>query len=395
MNLTLLIDLDDTLLLKSSSDVFPAYLKALSNHLKFLSDPEIVLKELFHATAQMRENTDPGKTLKQIFDDAFYPKFGVTAQDLADSLVDFYTNTYPTLSTLSEPNPEAAAFIETCLEQGHTIAIATNPYFPALATRERLRWAGFPPEEYPFAVISSYETFHFTKPHAAYYAEMLARLGWSENPVIMIGNDYENDIAPAKSFGLATYHTETDSQNTASNNSGSGSLAEFFSWLESTTEENLAPDFEGIQPNLEIMRATPAALTQLLADVPLDAWKKRPLPDQWSITEILCHFRDVDREIHLPRFEMVRDNPNPFIKAIDADTWAEERNYYEQNGPQALSDFIQARNELLATIKDLPPTTDKHIQHTIFGPTTLDELVKIAARHDRLHIEQLYELLEI
>jgi len=88
---------------------------------------------------------------------------------------------------------------------------------------------------------------------------------------------------------------------------------------------------------------------------------------------------------------MVRDNPNPFIQAIDADTWAEERNYRQQDGAQALNGFLRSRQNLLEIAQAFPPdTAEKTIQHTLFGPTTLQELIRIASRHDRLHIQQLF-----
>jgi hypothetical protein len=88
---------------------------------------------------------------------------------------------------------------------------------------------------------------------------------------------------------------------------------------------------------------------------------------------------------------MLRDIPSPFLTAVDADTWAEERNYQQQDGQQALSDFIEARKKLVDLITDLPDTVvQKDIRHTIFGPITLDEIMRIAARHDRLHIQQIH-----
>ena len=147
------------------------------------------------------------------------------------------------------------------------------------------------------------------------------------------------------------------------------------------------------QSNLEIMRATPAVLQQHLADLSDQAWNQNLSNGEWNPTEIICHFRDVDRDIHIPRFEQVRDAANPFLEAVDADSWAQERNYSQQDGKKAFEDFLETRLHLINIIQNLPASVQKkNIQHTIFGPTTLDELVKIAARHDRLHIQQLFSL---
>ena len=391
MTLTLLIDLDDTLLLKSTSDVFPAYLKALSNHLKPLDKSETVFKEIFSATDLMGKNTDPQKTLKHIFDGYLQPKYADEWETIEAELNKYYRSKYHAVSPLSAPNPDAADFMRKNFESGYTVAIATNPYFPIEAIEQRLDWAGLSPEKFPYAAITSYETFHFTKPHLAYYAEVLARLGWPEMPAVMIGNDIEMDIHPTQAFGLASYHLTDAPFKVTGKRSASGPLSEFHQWIETLPEETLTPNFKKIPANLAIMTATPAAVSHFAAQVPVEDWAKRPLPEEWSLTEIFCHLRDVDREVHIPRFEMVQNQANPHIQAVDADKWADERQYIQQDGQQALAEFLASRQTLLGLIQTAAETAaEKPIQHTIFGPTTLEELVRIAARHDRLHIQQIY-----
>jgi hypothetical protein len=48
--------------------------------------------------------------------------------------------------------------------------------------------------------------------------------------------------------------------------------------------------------------------------------------------------------------------------------------------------------ELLNKIS--PETWKSKVRHAIFGPTDLHELVVILAGHDRLHIRQVYEILD-
>ena len=85
------------------------------------------------------------------------------------------------------------------------MVIATNPLFPLKAIQHRLRWAGLPPEKYPFALVTSYETFHFTKETVAYYPEMLAQLGWPDDPVVMVGDDIEREVKPTRAAGLPVF----------------------------------------------------------------------------------------------------------------------------------------------------------------------------------------------
>ena len=85
------------------------------------------------------------------------------------------------------------------------MAIATNPLFPLKAIQHRLRWAGLPPEKYPFALVTSYETLHFTKETVAYYPEMLDQLGWPDDPAIMVGDDIEREVKPTQAAGMPVF----------------------------------------------------------------------------------------------------------------------------------------------------------------------------------------------
>jgi hypothetical protein len=84
--------------------------------------------------------------------------------------------------------------------------------------------------------------------------------------------------------------------------------------------------------------------------------------------------------------------PNPFIAGIDTDAWAEQRKYREQGGEKALTEFIQARLELLDLVQQLTPEMwEQKVRHAIFGPTTIQELLGIIATHDRIHIRQIVQ----
>lgn len=396
MTLTLLIDLDDTLLPHSEDKFLPVYLDRLSRYLSRLAPPEQVKNALFSATYQAVENTKSVVTIKQSFDEHFYPPLNTSAAEMAPVLEDFYTNIYPGLSPISTPDPTVIRFIDKSIEKGYRLVVATNPIFPKAATYERLRWAGLPPEKYPFEIITTYEDFHFAKPNPAYFAEILAQLGWPEDPVLVVGNDLSLDIEPAHKMGLATYLvTEENLPVTRPANQGAGRIDQIHDWIESRGMDVLKPHFNHWPVSLDILRVTPAALDTLLNDLPLEAWKEKPDPASWSLTEVICHLRDVDKEVHLPRFREVLNESAPFLPGIDADEWAEERDYQSQDGPQVLQKFYQSRETLLEEIAALPDDVrKKEIRHAIFGPTTIDEILHIAARHDRLHIQQVSALLK-
>ncbi|MCS6908917.1 MAG: DinB family protein, partial [Anaerolineales bacterium] len=235
--------------------------------------------------------------------------------------------------------------------------------------------------------IASYETFHFAKPNPAFFMELLARNGWREQGVIMVGNDLALDILPAKKAGIQTFFISSDPHHPLSSG---GELKNLLAWIDRVPPAEFQPDFSSIDAVLAILKSTPAALPLLCQKLPSEQWNTRFQSSEWCQTEILCHLRDVEIEVNLPRIRTALSTLNPFIPGIDTDAWAEQRNYLKQSGEQALNEFIQARIELLRILQELPPKTwAQKVRHALLGPTTIQELVGIIASHDRIHIRQI------
>ncbi len=138
--------------------------------------------------------------------------------------------------------------------------------------------------------------------------------------------------------------------------------------------------------------ASPIAISALTDNLPPANWKRRPRETEWSLTEIACHLRDVEIEVNLPRLKKIRDEPTPFISAVESDSWAIERDYQSQAGLAALAAFADARGETLNLLDRLSPAEWQRLaRHAIFGPTTLQELATVTVEHDRVHLRQVQE----
>jgi len=113
--------------------------------------------------------------------------------------------------------------------------------------------------------------------------------------------------------------------------------------------------------------------------------------------EIACHLRDVEMEVNRPRLAAFSAAEPPHLTALDTDPWADERDYLNQSGPEALSDFLEARVALLQELEILTENEwDKPALHSLLGPTSLLELMGIATDHDLLHLAQMHAtILEI
>lgn len=402
MNLALLLDLDNTLLDSSMDTFLPAYFQALSGFLKTWVEPELMLPALISGTRKMMDNSDPCRTLQQVFDTEFYPMIGIAREELRPRLDQFYEDVFPSLSYLTSPRPEAVEMVAWALEQGAQLAIATNPLFPLSAIHHRMRWAGLPPEEFSISVISAYETFHFAKPNPAYFAEVLGRMGWPEGPVVMVGDDIENDLPGSSMLGLPIYWIDVSKLEAPSGIglAGRGSIGDLRPWLENTDLSTLEPDFSTPEALIAFLLSTPAVVSGLLIPSTKPGQsggpdlKRRPVNNEWSLTEILCHLRDTELEINLPRLRMLLELEEPFIPARDSDSWALARDYQNQDASQASDDFCLARIKTVEVLRGLGEEWKRKARHAIFGPTDLRELVKFMAEHDKLHIRQIRSTVE-
>ena len=123
-------------------------------------------------------------------------------------------------------------------------------------------------------------------------------------------------------------------------------------------------------------------------------WKGSSGDDEWSLTEVACHLRDVEREVHQPRFKSLMAGDGAFLAGAVADSWVDERRYQEQDGEAALADFITARQETLAFLERIDSTLwQRQGQHAFFGPTSMHELLYLMVQHDQAHWEQIRALL--
>jgi len=389
MPITLLLDLDDTLL-QTNTDVFlPAYYKALAGHLAGIVPAETMLSALQAGVRRMMLNRDPSHTLQEVFEAEFYPRLGTPADSLHGEIDEFYRSIFPTLGRATQRKPGAQELIDWALSAGHQVAMATDPVFPMAATLERVRWAGLDPGQ--FAVISSFETFHFTKTHPAYFAEVLGHLGWPDRPTIMAGNDVERDLLPAERLGLTSFHVNGGSNGVAER---SGDLFQLREWIQANESALQPPVINTKEAILAMLEATPAVLQGLTAVLTPAEWTHEASPDDWAMIELVCHLRDTEREVHAQQIATLLESDAPFVARPDAAVWAKQRRYLGENGPSSVREFAAAR---VASLDRLRSVTDdvwaKPARHAIFGPTNFLEVMGFMAEHDRLHLRQAWRTL--
>jgi FMN phosphatase YigB (HAD superfamily) len=393
MTLTLLIDLDDTLLQNVAKGFLPAYLNSLSSYL-CNERPELVFNSVMNATGEMISKRMPAQTMEQVFDQFFFPAIGTTKNDLIRSIQSFYMDVFPSLKSVTHPAPEAVHIVDFAYQQGWQVVIATNPMFPFTATRQRLEWAGVPIDCYPYELVTSYETLHFCKPSPEYYAETLAQIGWPDQPVAMLGNSLADDVIPVSVFNIPTFWIDGSSDQIPEGLhplTQAGQISGVIPWLEDVVQSKISidPKFESREAILAVLKSTPAALDTLLMSLSDEELTTRPEPGEWSITEILCHLRDIDQDVNWPRLEKICSEENPFLPGMVTDQWAEERQYLQQNGRDALLDFLRTRTQMVTMLESMTEEQWKRpARHAVFGPTHIKDLTGFIVSHDQVHIRQ-------
>lgn len=199
----ILFDLDNTLLENPMDSFLPAYFQALTQKVAHLVSPDELLMYLMRATQRAIADTNPTRTNQEVFLADFLPAMGTLADELMPIFEDFYANDFPKLQQFTQRQPEARQVVQEAFDQSYDVAIATNPLFPRQAILHRLRWAGV--ADFPYALITSYENMHFTKPHPEYYREIAERIGQNPEDCLMVGDEVENDIRPAAEVGMHTF----------------------------------------------------------------------------------------------------------------------------------------------------------------------------------------------
>lgn len=377
-----LLDLDNTLLSNPDRQFAIAFMKAFDDHFKAqlgIDNLAQTFRKGIQLSGQSREtiqtNTD---VMLQLLSD----ETGATTEQVQNIWQSFYETAYLGLRQYTAPIENNISLIESLLQQNIAVAIATNPIYPKIAIYERLKWAGLASYIEHFTFITHSNNMHYAKPHPAYYAEVIARIGIEPDEALMIGDSIGNDIQPANQIGIPTIHfAESDTLSKINEHVQQNDWqAQYFS--QPLSPNMIFPQYEG---NL-------GALFGLLSEVKEHQWTQRPDPHEWSILQIVSHLQISEREIQRQRLSTILENDNPFITSSPP-----PGSELEACHPDGFHIADQFRLERMKTMALLHNLTDaqwfRPARHSIFGMTTLLEMAHFTAQHDRLHINQLCQTL--
>ena len=363
-----------------------AYRDALLTRLSGPNAPRDLSRRLHGAFQAMKENLDPQRTLQQVFTDCLQDSALSLGRDLkrvdeeiqAKGLVPF-----PKQS--AHQQPQGARLPEEARHAGLNVVLAPSPLLPEALSRRRLENAGLGANS-GLTFIGGRETLHFSEPHPERLVELLGLLGRTAAEIVIFSSDVAGDLEPARTLGIHTFHLGSE----RSNGHPGGSTSDAVIWLhELQAEPEIAPSADP-RAVLARLRGHLAALLGLTRALDVKQWKLRPEPDAWAPVEIVCHLRDVELEVNLPRYWALLTEERPFVSAVESDHWAAERAYIEQAPDEALAAFARARRESLSILGSIRAIEwQRQARHALLGPTSLAELGGVSADHDRIHLAQL------
>ncbi len=201
-----LFDLDGTLL-PMDQDVFvKTYFKGLAKALAPHGyDPKELVDAIWQGTEEMIRNN--GEQVNEtVFWNSFCNHYGENAKKDIPHFDRFYQTEFDKVQEVCGSHPKAKETVAYLKEQGILRILATNPIFPAIATKKRLGWAGLLIDD--FCHYTTYENSFHSKPNLNYYKDILAKCNLLPEECVMVGNDVADDMV-AEELGMKVFlHTD-------------------------------------------------------------------------------------------------------------------------------------------------------------------------------------------
>jgi hypothetical protein len=143
--------------------------------------------------------------------------------------------------------------------------------------------------------------------------------------------------------------------------------------------------------HVDTLRATPARLKAALKGMPKALWLWTPAPGKWSILEIACHLRDMERDAYLARYRRLLAEEEPMLPDVDGDVYALERDYRAQKPAEVLREWTRLRRESLRLLAGVKAAQwSRRGTHQTAGPLTVADLLRRhAVGNDEAHLTQI------
>lgn len=226
-----LFDLDGTLLPMDMWVFERRYFQTLAEAVSDL--PAKALAAAVWAGMWAMAANDGRRTNREAFADVFSRESGLDFYQNEERFLRYYAEGFQSCRDICQITPLSREIVRALRAKGYTVALATNPIFPACATESRIAWLGLTPGD--FSLVTTYDNFSFAKPNLEYYREVCRRLKAEPADCVMVGNDVEEDGC-ARALGMEVLLVSDhllNAKGLPTETFPMGSLADVRAWAES------------------------------------------------------------------------------------------------------------------------------------------------------------------
>jgi hypothetical protein len=134
-----------------------------------------------------------------------------------------------------------------------------------------------------------------------------------------------------------------------------------------------------------VLSTTPIRWSSLTESLPEDLLVRKPMPNEWSAMDCLCHLLDAERWIFPMRVQALLAGEN----FADFDPDRQGTHYTTQDLKQLSKEFAQLRKSSLIQLEGVTSNgLSLTAWHSELGVVTLEQLLHEWAAHDLMHTVQ-------
>lgn len=142
----------------------------------------------------------------------------------------------------------------------------------------------------------------------------------------------------------------------------------------------------------QLLQQNSERIRELVQGVTKDQAPWRPVPDSWSILEVVNHLLDEEKEDFRVRLDIILHSPDKKWPPIDPEAWVIDRKYNDQNLDQSLAEFLRERQASLEWLETLSKPDWDAAYTAPLGTIRAGDIFSSWVAHDLLHLRQLVEL---
>ena len=148
-----------------------------------------------------------------------------------------------------------------------------------------------------------------------------------------------------------------------------------------------------LKKHIEAAEKSPKEIAAAVSGLPPSALRYKPVPEKWSILEILGHLADIEIVYGYRLRQMLADE-KPVMAPMDQDAWAKNLGYMEAPAPELVAAYGLNRHQNVRLLKRL---TLADLEKSAFHPEyqknqTVAELVERMSGHGTNHLGQIEKL---